>query len=128
MQESLPDAIPEDAQGNILHDNCIAQWQEHSWIYKAIVKSLNDNVKATIAPWHDSIALDEIILFFVLIQGYVATSNDALIIMYDQLREENNKLSKFDNDVKNMVAQNRGSSRLIQACGEQVSRQMFTNI
>jgi len=48
IQESLPDAIPEDAQGNILHDEFITQWQEHSWIYEAVVNSLNDDAKATI--------------------------------------------------------------------------------
>ena len=40
-QDNLWD-IPEDALGNILHDEYIAQWQERSWIYEAIVNSLNN--------------------------------------------------------------------------------------
>ena len=48
LKACLPDAISKDAQGNILHDEFIAQWQEHSWIYEAVVNSLNDDAKATI--------------------------------------------------------------------------------
>ena len=75
-QDNLWD-IPEDALGNILHDEYIAQWQERSWIYEAIVNSLNDEVKAMTTPWHDSIMLDGIVLLFVLIQEYAVTTNEA---------------------------------------------------
>ena len=114
-----------DPQGNAQHDDYIVQWQERSWIYEGVITTLTDEVKATIAPWRETIALDGIVLLFVLIQEYASMTNEALIIAYEELREENLKLSKFGNDVKKMTNHIRGSSRLIQACGEQVSRQTF---
>jgi len=114
-----------DPQGRAQHDDYIAQWQEWSWIYEGVITTLTDEVKATIAPWRETIVLDRIVLLFVLIQEYASMMNEALIIAYEELREENLKLSKFGNDVKKMTNHIRGSSRLIQACGEQVSRQTF---
>ena len=78
-----------------------------------------------ITPWHDTIALDRIALLLVLIQEYTSTMNEALIITYNKLQEENLKLSKFGNNDKKMMNHIQGSSQLIQACGEQVSRQTF---
>ena len=78
-----------------------------------------------ITPWHEPIALNGIIQLFVLIQEYASTMNKALIIAYDKLCEENLKLSKFGNNDKKMMNHIQGSSQLIQACGEQVSRQTF---
>ena len=108
------------------HDEYIMQWQEQSWIYEAVIKMLSNKVKATIAPWHETIALDGIILLFILIQEYNSTMNGALILVYDDLQEENTKLSKFGNDIKKMMNHIHGSAHLIQACGEQISRQMFS--
>ena len=122
---SLPAVIPMDAQGTIPHDKYIAQWQEQSWIYKAVIKMLTNKVKATIAPWHETITLDGIILLFILIQEYALTTNEALILAYDDLQEENIKLSKFGNNVKKMVNHIHGSACLIQACGKHISRQTF---
>ena len=59
LKMSLPDEIPFDAQGNAKHDDYITQWQERSWIYEGITKTLTDEVKAMIA-------LDGIVLLFVL--------------------------------------------------------------
>ena len=114
-----------DPQGNAQHDDYIVQWQERSWIYEGVITTLTDEVKAMIAPWHETIALDGIVLLFVLIQEYASMMNKALIIAYDELCEENLKLSKFGNNIKKMTNHIRGSSWLIQACSEQVSRQTF---
>jgi len=125
LKWSLPDEMPLDPQGNVQHDDYIAQWQEQSWIYEGIITTLTDEVKAMITPWCETIVLDGIILLFVLIQEYASTMNEALIITYDELRKENLKLSKFGNNVKKMMNHIWGSSWLIQACGKQVSRQTF---
>ena len=55
-----------------------------------------------ITPWHDTNAFDRIALLLVLIQEYTSTMNEALIITYNKLQEENLKLSKFGDDVKKM--------------------------
>ena len=68
LKRSLPDEIPMDPQGNAQHDDYIAQWQERSWICEGVITTLTDEVKATIAPWRETIALDGIVLLFVLIQ------------------------------------------------------------
>ena len=98
-----------DAQGNILRDEFIAQWLEQSWIYKAVINSLNDGVKASIALWWDSITLDGIIFLFGIIQEYVVTTNELLIIAYDEWREDNIKqLSKFDGPYQRLIKINTG--------------------
>jgi len=51
--------------------------------------------------------------------------NDALITAYNELHEENIKLSKLQNDVKKMMTHIWGLSCLIQAYGKQNSRKMF---
>jgi len=85
LKISLPDEIPLNPQGNAKHDDYITQWQEPSWIYKGITKTLTDEVKAMIAPWHKAIAPAGIILHFVPIQEYASTMNEALIIAYKEL-------------------------------------------
>jgi len=67
LKTSLTDEILLDPQGNAKHNDFIAQWQEQSLIYKGITKTLTDEVKAMVAPWRETIALDGIILLFVLI-------------------------------------------------------------
>ena len=92
-----------DPQGNAQHDDYIVQWQERSWIYEGVITTLTDEVKAMIAPWRETIVLDGIVLLFVLIQEYASMTNEALIIAYDELREENLKVCKFGNNVKKMM-------------------------
>ena len=96
-----------------------------SCIYGALIKLLTNEVKATITPWYDAITLDSIILFFILIQEYASTMNEAMNIVYDGLCEEDIKLSKFNYDIKKMTNHICGAACLIQACGKQISRQTF---